>query len=312
MQAHGFFRDFEHADALDVRSSAGEIFVDHSLGKTDSFEYLCAGIRHVGRDAHLGHHLHQALADRFDVVLYALLAAVLFGNGSIRMENRFHRHARMDGLRAVTREQREMVDFARRAGLDHQARAGAQTFAHQMLVNSGQRQQRRNGDVIGVDLAIRHDQDAVAGAHRVFRLRTQARESCFDSLLAPGHRVGDIDFERLELAAGVVIDMADGVHLVEVEHGLAHFQAHRRIGLVDAKEVGLRSDERHQRHHQIFANRIDRRVSHLREELLEVVVERLVLVRQHRQGENRCPSSRWLPRPAAPSGLRMNFRSSWV
>ena len=60
----------------------------------------------------------------------------------------------------------------------------------------------------------------------------------------------------------------------------------RRIGgfdLVDAEQVRLRADERHQRHHELLADRIDRRVGDLREQLLEVVVERLRPVGQHRQ-----------------------------
>jgi hypothetical protein len=63
----------------------------------------------------------------------------------------------------------------------------------------------------------------------------------------------------------------------------AHLEAHRRVGLVDAEQVRLRADEGHERHHEFLADRIDRRVGDLREQLLEVVVQRLVLVRQHGQ-----------------------------
>jgi hypothetical protein len=45
-----------------------------------------------------------------------------------------------------------------------------------------------------------------------------------------------------------------------------------------AEQVGPRPDHRHQRHHQLFADRVDRRVGDLREVLLEVVVEQLGLV----------------------------------
>jgi len=54
--------------------------------------------------------------------------------------------------------------------------------------------------------------------------------------------------------------------------------------------LGLGADERHQRHHQLLADRVDGRVGHLREELLEVVVQGLVLVRQH--GERRVVAHR--------------------
>ena len=65
--------------------------------------------------------------------------------------------------------------------------------------------------------------------------------------------------------------------------------ASRRIGRSVARctsiaeQVRPRTDERHERHHELFADRVDRRVGHLREQLLEVVVEDLRPVRQHRQ-----------------------------
>ena len=39
-----------------------------------------------------------------------------------------------------------------------------------------------------------------------------------------------------------------------------------------------------QAHHQLFAQRINRRVGHLREALLEVVVKQVRLIGEHRQG----------------------------
>ena len=249
--------------------------------RPDRLEHLRAGVGHVGRDAHLRHHLLQALADRLDVVLDRLGLAV--GPREAAGEQRLEREVRMHRLRAVAAEQREMVHFARAAGLDHEAGRGAQPLADQVLVDRRQGQQRRNRDALLVDQAVRDHDDRVARAHRVLGLRGERGEARLDRLLAPGHRVGDVELAGLELAAGVALDVPDLLHLVEVEHRLADLQAQRRVELVDAEQVRLRPDERHQRHHQLFADRVDRRVGDLREELLEVVVERLVLVRQHRE-----------------------------
>jgi hypothetical protein len=62
-----------------------------------------------------------------------------------------------------------------------------------------------------------------------------------------------------------------------------HLQAHRRVDRVDVQQVGLGADEAVERHHDGLADRVDRRVRDLGEQLLEVVVERLVLVGQHGQ-----------------------------
>ena len=49
------------------------------------------------------------------------------------------------------------------------------------------------------------------------------------------------------------------------------------------QEIALASDEAGERHDQLFANRIDGRIGHLGEELLEVVEKQLRLVGQARQ-----------------------------
>ena len=61
--------DLLQADAFDGGGGAGEIFLDEVGGQADRVEDLRAAIGLVGRDAHLGHHLQHALADRLDVVL---------------------------------------------------------------------------------------------------------------------------------------------------------------------------------------------------------------------------------------------------
>ena len=189
----------------------------------------------------------------------------------------------MHGLGTVAGQQREVMHLARRAGLHHQAGAGAQASGDQVLVDRAGGQQRGNCAVRGVERAIRHDQDVVAATHRVHRLRAQRRQTRFHALVAPGQRVAGIELETAELAARIACDRADLGHVLEVEHRLADFEAHRGIDVVDVEQVRLRADEAHQRHHHLLADRIDRRVGHLREQLFEVVVQRLVLARQHRQ-----------------------------
>ena len=98
----------------------------------------------------------------------------------------------MDGLGAVSCQYCEMVHFARSAGFDHQARRGAQTAQHQMLVNRRQGQQCRNGDLRGVHGTVADDQDVVAALDRVHRFSAQRGQLGFDAVVAPGQRVGDV------------------------------------------------------------------------------------------------------------------------
>jgi hypothetical protein len=73
MHAHRLLRHFGEADALHVAGRAAEVFVDKGRVEADGLENLRAAIGLVGRDAHLGHDLEQALVDGLDEALLGLL-----------------------------------------------------------------------------------------------------------------------------------------------------------------------------------------------------------------------------------------------
>ena len=195
----------------------------------------------------------------------------------------FHRQIGMDGFGAITRQHGEMVHFTRGTGFDHQTGGGAQTSNHQVLVNGGQGQQGRNGNLGSVDVAVADDQDVLATLDRIHGFGAQRSQLGLHTLMAPGQRVGYVQRVAAELALGMGFDVAQLGHVGKVQHRLGHFQTHGRVDLVDVQQVRLGADKGHQRHHDGFADRVDRRIGHLGKQLLEVVVQRLVLVGQHGQ-----------------------------
>ena len=88
---------------------------------------------------------------------------------------------------------------------------------------------------------------------------------------------------RTELAAGVFFDMADFLHIFRGENRLRDLEADRRIDVGHFQQVRLRPDERQQGHHHLLADRIDRRIGDLREQLLEIIIKLFQLAGQHRQ-----------------------------
>ena len=196
----------------------------------------------------------------------------------------FHRQVRVHGFGTVARQYREVVHLARRARFHHQAGRGAQALAHQVVVDGRQRQQRGDRHLGAAHVPVGDDQDVVAALDGVHRLCAQRGQLGLHALVAPGSGVGDVEFVRAELRTRVLLDGAQPGHVLEVENRLGHLQAHGRVHRVDVQQVGLRADEAVERHDDGLADRVDRRVGHLGEQLLEVVVQRLVLVRQHRQG----------------------------
>ena len=95
-------------------------------------------------------------------------------------------------------------------------------------------------------------------------------------------RIGHV--ERLG-AERVVVHVADGADLLQVlvgEDRLAHLEPLAAALALEVEQVRPRPDERDQAHHQLLADRVDRRVGDLREVLLEIGVEQLRLVGEHR------------------------------
>ncbi len=71
--AHRFLGDLGQTDTFDLGRGAGEVPVDELSGQADGVEDLGAAIGLEGRDAHLGHHLEDALVDGLHIVGVGLL-----------------------------------------------------------------------------------------------------------------------------------------------------------------------------------------------------------------------------------------------
>ncbi len=77
-------------------------------------------------------------------------------------------------------------------------------------------------------------------------------------------------------------DLADALQVLVGQDRLVHLQPLDLGGALEVEQVRPRPDERDEAHDELLADRVDRRVRHLREVLLEVGVQQLGLVRQHR------------------------------
>ena len=277
---HRLARDLLEAGALDRARRAGEALLDKVGGKPHRIEDLRAAIGLVGRDAHLGHHLQDALADCLQVVLLHLVGLFRQPVPDTDLLQRLEGEVGIDRLRAIARQHAEMVHLARLAGLHHQTRAGAQAAADQMMMHRGGRQQRRHRNARGRHRTIRQDQDVESVEHRIGRLAADAIDRACHAGRTLARRPGHIDRARTERIAH---QRGDRAHLLQIGVGqdrLRHFQPVVRTRVMP-QQVWSRSDHRHQRHDQRLAGGIDRRIGDLGEVLLEVVVQELRLARQH-------------------------------
>ena len=174
------------------------------------------------------------------------------------------------------------MHLARLAGFDHEADRGAQSDADQMMMHGGAGEQRGNRNPVGAGHAVGQDDDVDALAHRGFGARAEFVEHLLQSRRAEAGMEGGVERARLEMA---VRDLRDRADLLEVRIGqdrLAHFEALGGGQALEVEQVRPRPDDRDEAHHQLLADRIDRRVGDLGEVLLEVGEELLRPVRQRR------------------------------
>ena len=111
-------------------------------------------------------------------------------------------------------------------------------------------------------------------ASAVVRLAADARDRGLEPARALRDRPGDVDRVRVE---DVGLDLAQALELLVEQDRVRDHELARVLGRL-VEQVPLRADARRDAHHDRLADRVDRRVRHLREELLEVrVQERLPL-----------------------------------
>ena len=135
-----------------------------------------------------------------------------------------------------------------------------------------------------VDVSVTQDQDVVADLARVLGLGAHRLQGGAHPVGAVLGRVGQVERNGLEGVVGDLADRADLFQILIGEDGLAHLEPLLRCRVADPEKVRPGPDKRQQRHHQLFADRIDRRVGDLGEDLLEIRVQQLG---PDRQGRNR-------------------------
>jgi len=140
-------------------------------------------------------------------------------------------------------------------------------------------EQTRNRRPLFIDASIAQDQELVAVFDGLRGLSAHGINSRAQSV-GP---FGDSEQHSQRLAFEVGIrDAADLLQIGIRQNRLLHLDAaagFRRF----VHQIGFGADIGHEGHHELFADRIDRRIRHLREQLLEVLEQQLRTVGQHRK-----------------------------
>ena len=169
MALHGFSGNFGNAGAFNRGGGTGEVFLHKAGGKPNRIEDLRAAIGLISADAHLGHHLHHALANRLDEVLLHFIRLQLHIHPLADVLQRFKGKIGVYRFRAIAGQHAEMMHLPRFTRFHHKPGGSPQALADQMMMHRRCCQQRRNGNALSGHRTVRQHQDVMPGQNRFRR-----------------------------------------------------------------------------------------------------------------------------------------------
>ena len=178
-----------------------------------------------------------------------------------------------------------MLHLAGLARLDHDAAPRPRTFLHQVVVHAPGGQQHRHRGLVTADAAIGEQDDRRAVTHGTGGFVADGVEPLPHASHPVCGRKEQRDDHRLEArhlrAAGRAERLDPGAFSVGNDR---RFQTEETALLrLRVEEVSLAADRRDHRRDDLLADGVERRIGHLREELLEIVGEQLRSVGEHGQ-----------------------------
>ena len=293
VEAEGFTGQLRQAQARHPAGGALEGLLDQVGTDADRLEDLGAVIAGQQRDTDLGEDLAQAILQGLAHVglhliggeggqLAPLDVGLHLGLGQ-PVARRFPGEPGAHGAGAIADQAGHVMGAPALGRVHHQGGLQAQAEVEQVVVHRAHRQQGRQRGGGGADPSLRtgpvgEHQDLAAGAHRDLGLTAQAIEGGAEGgrTVRDRHQGGEGAQGKPLLCEGGQFRLVEN-RTVEVQHGGG--RGLRTQGRPPLAQVHL------QAHHQLLAQRIDRRVGDLGEALLEVVVEQVGLIREHRQGD---------------------------
>ena len=266
--------DLGQPDAADPRRRAGEVALDELAREADCFEHLRAAIGRQGRDAHLRDRLQQPLADGTDRPRLGVVPLT-------ELAHRREHHVRVHCSCAVADQHRDALHAPRLTRLDDEPRLETGACAHEMVVNRRDREQRRHRHALRACFAVGEHEHVDTRGERGVGLRADARKRRVDAAGAFDRGPREVD---RACAEDVRVDSTKPLELLVAQDRVVDHELPRMLRRL-VEQVSLRPDKRLLAHHDRLADRVDRRIRHLREELLEVGVEERPAIREH--GERR-------------------------
>ena len=142
-------------------------------------------------------------------------------------------------------------------------------------MHRARREQRWDRHAVGTGGAVGQDNDVLAGANRLFRAAAELVERRGHAGRPVVRAIGDVERDGAELIVGDFADAANTLQILVGQDRVRRLEPLLLRGAFEVEQVRPRPDEGDERHDQLLADRVDRRVRHLGEILLEIGVQQL-------------------------------------
>ena len=200
------------------------------------------------------------------------------------------REIRADRPRAIANQQGQVGHLARLSALYDDSHFRALALANEVVMHAGGRQQAGDSRVMRTHAPVGEDEDRTAGFDSLRRAAAQ-------SVHRPVHRARPFvgrkeERQRRRLDAGPVdrLDLLE-VSLREDRAGQPELTSVKGRLL---EQIALSAEVDADRRHELLANRVQRRVAHLGEQLLEVGEQELRAIGEYGQGGVVAHGAGWL------------------
>ncbi len=162
-------RDALDPDPADPRRRPAEVLVDEVAVEPQRLEDLGPVVALDRRDPHPGDRLDDAFQERLPVALLGSLGGPLDDAQAHLVVDGLEGEVGVDRAGAVADQEAEVVRLARLPGLEHETHLGARSGSHEVMVDRGDGQERRDRGVLLVVAAIGKDDQVMALRDRLRR-----------------------------------------------------------------------------------------------------------------------------------------------
>ena len=263
-----------------------EIPVDKILLQSDRLKDLCSLVRLDRRNTHFGCDLYNSMDHRVVVIVYRRIVVFVQQSGFDQLADGLMGKIRVDRAGPVSQQSCKMVYLSWLSALQDHSHRCSFLCTHQMLLQAGDSQKRRDRHMVFIHLPVRQDQNVCPFPDCPV---------CFDKYI----------LDRL-LQAGIFIvcdrNLGDleafHIHFFDLQQirigkNRVVYPQHFTVFFPFLQQVSVPTYINRSRSYDLLADRVDGRICNLGKQLFKVAEQGLLLLRKDRKRhvDSHCPDS---------------------